>query len=229
MEFLDNITAFGQIESNNFIVKDTITHSLVATNTTYTIALNGKMKHIVDLQNAPSNVTLDISGGDEDVLMGIIVLKQSTASVKSVTWNVNNCVKFDDFSGAVSTEKIYYFHYHNKYQNMASEIVLYDDIKHLTKSLTTPTATTTCSLENTSYASLNITQNTEITFGSLKDGVIYTVIITQTGTNTVTFQNLLTASGTALALSGGTDLIQIMKNPSNASQVLLVNKQLNLS
>lgn len=379
MDILDNIECFGNIKSNQFLFKDTQTHTLSAANTTYTINLGGKMKHLIDLQNAPTNVVLDISGGADDIMMGVIVLKQSTSSIKNVTWNVNNNLNFDSFSGALGTHKIYVFHSHeSKYLNLASsvetlnyqhlkysgttdiytyinanqtiaksgkdfihieynnttentkqlfilsgasgikygkddssgdpradlsssntillsdlggtnggllasrtlgdnrghriakdtstniqssnptvksgEIVgetdsrklkwnhtvvnrtystlryvnVYHDIIYMVKALSTPTATTTCSMKDASYATLNITLNTAITFADMEDGVVYSIIITQTGTNTVTFTNLLTASGTALTLSGNTDLIQIMKNPSNTNAIL-VNKQLNLS
>ncbi len=378
MDYLDNINIFGVTKCNQYNVKDIVTHSLVASNTTYTIALNGKMKHIIDLQNAPTNVTLDISGGADDVLMGVIVLKQSTTTVKNVTWNVNSNINFQDFSGAINTHQTYVFHMHeSKYLNLASssesinyrhlvysgttdvftyinanqtiakggkdfihieynnttdntkqlfvlkgasgvkygkddtsgntradlstsntvlisdiggtnggvldtrsstdnrghriamgvsssistanpivksgEIVgesdtrrmkwnnttsnanyntlpyvnVYHDIIYLAKTLSTPTATTSLSLSGASYATLNITQNNAITFSDMKDGVVYSIIITQSGSNTVTFPNLLVSGGSALVLSGNTDVIQVMKNPSN-TQAILLNKQLNV-
>ena len=380
MEIIDNCTVHGTVSAKNIATKGAKIHNLTVSDIAYNISYNDGMKHIINLENAPSNVEVNIIDGDNDYLLGFITILQSTTTVKTVNFNVNNLLNFEDFSGAISTNKTYVFtKYDDKFTNISSstelinykhlnftntvDIVTYIntnqtiaksnkdfiyiqynntsnntnnlyildapsgikygkddlsgdnrvdislshlklvsvlggldggvlstrnvgnnqgiriardtktnidgsmpivnggelvaesdsgkikfnkslsggvaystlpyinvayDIINVSKTVSTPTATTTVSYLDCNIIILNITQNTVLTFTDMKVGVRYILHITQSGVNTVTFGNLLTSGGTSLTLSGNYDVLELIKHHSNTNAIL-IKSNLNLS
>lgn len=224
MDIIQDISLFGKLETNSLKVKDIKTHTLTASDAIYTLNTETHSKHIINLQDAPSSVNITLSGGDDDDFMGVIVLQQSTTTPKTVTWDSVSTTKFDSWTGAVNTFKTYVYHFHdNRYINLAPSSVNRYDLVESKKSFSTTSANTTVSMDKGSYAVLDATLDSAVTFSDLKEGVEYSVVINLTLPSVVlTFPNLILSNGVNAPLGVGKNIYKIIKI-DNSSDVYLIS------